>query len=420
MDNENITALDDLINAKRGKKKKDPTAGEKKQFLEAWIDLTSDEGFSERAERYLYDGFAFCGAEPFRAYLKHAQDPNKALTSLFTGKVYGENTDATFRMLTHLLALLLNENAEQNILAPIIKRLPGSSLNREKKRSGNAGKTMEKYFFAELNTEAELLPLNRIETKKVFIDEFCEMMLSIIESMKQTRELKKKVTANVSKVEAWIFDYSNSQEKNSDTGASQHFQIYSLKKHVLQDAPEKCQKTEDQTPEHRTTEEDLNAYFSELLAKVNKTASAIRAESTQQKNKADLLGQTLEAEHKKTQRAYQQIEEMKEMISSLQQNLLTAESEVAVLKKRVEQNEATIAEKEAEISERIKMADVLGRDRTKQTDEALQRLASKIRIEYRDFQDAVNIPMSCDLGENFRLQLQNVFDILEKGGMKIK
>ena len=33
---------------------------------------------------------------------------------------------------------------------------------------------------------------------------------------------------------------------------------------------------------------------------------------------------------------------------------------------------------------------------------------------------ALDVPMSCDLGENLRLQLQSIFDILEKGGMKIK
>jgi hypothetical protein len=82
--------------------------------------------------------------------------------------------------------------------------------------------------------------------------------------------------------------------------------------------------------------------------------------------------------------------------------------------------DAVIAEKNAEIEEKSKMADVLIRDRRKQADETLQRLASKIRVEYRDFVDALGVPMSCDLGENLKLQLQSVFDILEKGGMKIK
>ena len=91
-----------------------------------------------------------------------------------------------------------------------------------------------------------------------------------------------------------------------------------------------------------------------------------------------------------------------------------------MLRQTVEQRDAVIAEKNAEIAERVKMAEVLSRDRSKQADESLQRLASKIRVEYRDFVDALDAPMSCDLGENLRLQLQSIFDILEKGGMKFK
>ena len=90
------------------------------------------------------------------------------------------------------------------------------------------------------------------------------------------------------------------------------------------------------------------------------------------------------------------------------------------MKQESAKKDIVIAEKDAEISERIKMADVLSRDRSKQADETLQRLASKIKVEYRDFTDALDVPMSCDLGENLRLQLQSIFDILEKGGMKIK
>ena len=66
------------------------------------------------------------------------------------------------------------------------------------------------------------------------------------------------------------------------------------------------------------------------------------------------------------------------------------------------------------------MSEVLSRDRSRQADESLQRIASKIRVEYRDFKDAVNTPMTVDLGENLRIQLQSVFEILEKGGMKIE
>ena len=149
-------------------------------------------------------------------------------------------------------------------------------------------------------------------------------------------------------------------------------------------------------------------------------AWSVESEGVQLKNEIGALRQALESKNEKLQRTNQQIANQQETIAELKKKLAAAESDIFTLRQDVVQRDAVIAEKNAEIAERIKMADVLSRDRSKQADEALQRLAARIRVEYRDFMDALDVPMSCDLGENLRLQLQNIFDILEKGGMKIR
>ena len=65
------------------------------------------------------------------------------------------------------------------------------------------------------------------------------------------------------------------------------------------------------------------------------------------------------------------------------------------------------------------MIEALSRDRAKQSDEQLHRLASTLKVEYRDFKDAETLTMDCDLGENIREQLKNVFSILIKAGIKL-
>lgn len=162
------------------------------------------------------------------------------------------------------------------------------------------------------------------------------------------------------------------------------------------------------------------AYLTELLGKAAKATAVVKSESTQQRVKIDALTQTLESEQSKLRGANQQIADLQDTITELRKKLSAAEGDIFVLRQTVEQRDAVIAEKNAEIAERVKMAEVLSRDRSKQADESLQRLASKIRVEYRDFVDALDVPISCDLGENLRLQLQSIFDILEKGGMKFK
>ena len=45
------------------------------------------------------------------------------------------------------------------------------------------------------------------------------------------------------------------------------------------------------------------------------------------------------------------------------------------------------------------------------------RVAHQLQAEYSDFQDAQCMEMNIDLGENMRIQLENVFRILKKNGL---
>lgn len=424
-----VETLDALMKAKKEKKKKEPTIKEKEAFRSAWLGLVADTGLTGRAEQYLYEGFAFCGAEPFYAYLIQTEDPNATLATLFGGKYYGIDSNVSFRLMAHLLALMLNNNAPRNILAPIIKRLPSACVNKDKKRLGTAEKTLEKYFLAELRPDAELCPLADIGTKPVFINEFVALVSSIMDGIENAGSAKGVVVKNTAKIRKWLADYDFSQSVISDTKTD------SVTPASTTDAAEKAKivsvaynPPEDRVPAPKVTvaqpEEDtpadMIAYLAALLGKASKATAVVKAESTQQRVKIDALTQALETEQNKLHGTNQQITGLQDTITELRKKLSAAEGDIIVLKQTVEQRNAVIAEKDAEIAERVKMAEVLCRDRSKQADELLQRLASKIRVEYRDFVDALDVPMSCDLGENLRLQLQSIFDILEKGGMKIE
>ncbi len=424
-----IETLDALMKAKKEKKKKEPTIKEKEAFRSAWLSLVADTGLAGRAEQFLYEGFAFCGAEPFYAYLIQTEDQNATLATMFSGKYYGIDSNVSFRLVTHLLALMLNNNAPGNILAPIIKRLPGSCVNKDKKRLGTAEKTLEKYFLAELRPDAELCPLADIGTKPVFINEFVALVSSIMDGIENAGSTKGVVVKNIAKIRKWFADYDISQSVSADTKTDQV--IPEATKNTEEKArtisvADNSQEKKVQTPRvvvaqpEEKVPSDMIAYLTELLGKAAKVTTVVKAESTQQRVKIDALTQVLEGEQNKLQGANQQISDLQDTITELRKKLSATEGDIFALRQAVAQRDAAIAERDAEIAERVKMAEVLSRDRNKQADELLQKLASKIRIEYRDFVDALDVPMSCDLGENLRLQIQSIFDILEKGGMKIK
>lgn len=424
-----IETLDALMKAKKEKKKKEPTIKEKEAFRSAWLSLVANTGLAGRAEQFLYEGFAFCGAEPFYAYLIQTEDQNATLATMFSGKYYGIDSNVSFRLVTHLLALMLNNNAPGNILAPIIKRLPGACVNKDKKRLGTAEKTLEKYFLAELRPDAELCPLADIGTKPVFINEFVALVSSIMDGIENAGSTKGVVVKNIAKIRKWFADYDISQSVSADTKTDQVIpeatKITEEKANTMSVA-DNSQEKKVQTPRvvvaqpEEKVPSDMIAYLTELLGKAAKITTVVKAESTQQRVKIDALTQALEGEQNKLQGANQQISDLQDTITELRKKLSATEGDIFALRQTVAQRDAVIAERDTEIAERVKMAEVLSRDRNKQADELLQKLASKIRIEYRDFVDALDVPMSCDLGENLRLQLQSIFDILEKGGMKIK
>lgn len=424
-----IEILDSLMKAKKEKKKKEPTIKEKEAFRSAWLNLVADTGLTGRTEQFLYEGFAFCGAEPFYAYLIQTEDQNATLAAMFSGKYYGIDSNVSFRLVTHLLALMLNNNAPRNILAPIIKRLPGACINKDKKRLGTAEKTMEKYFLAELRPDVELCPLADIGTKPVFIKEFVTLVSSIMDGIENAGSAKGVVVKNIAKIRKWLADYDISQSVSADTKTDQVIPVpatVTAEKAKIAPAAATSPEEQVQIPKvvvaqyEEEAPTDMIAYLAELLGKAAKATAVVKAESTQQRVKIDALTQALEDEQNKLRGANQQIADQQDTITELRKKLSAAEGDIFVLRQTVEQRDAVIAEKDAEIAERVKMAEVLSRDRSKQADESLQRLASKIRVEYRDFVDALDVPMSCDLGENLRLQLQSIFDILEKGGMKFK
>ena len=54
-----------------------------------------------------------------------------------------------------------------------------------------------------------------------------------------------------------------------------------------------------------------------------------------------------------------------------------------------------------------------------QINEFKNKLSSKLRYLYIDFKDAENLPMSIDFGENLRLQMNEIFDILIRSDIKL-
>ena len=411
MENDCIDTLEHLFEIKREKKGKEPSKSERKQFCDIWVKLAVSEGYSERAEQYLYDGVSYCAAKPFKEYLARIENQEQGLQSFFAGKMYRTNTKTAFCLQTHLLALLLNDKKSVHLLPVVITNFSHTYFNKDKKRLGNIKSIMLKYFFEELNPKVHLVPLSEIDIKEqASIVDFISVVESTLEEI-DPNGLSQKRVANITKVKQWIDEYRQSK-------GSQTVSPLSINNSAEAVAPVVPMSTEPMTSGEPPV--DVAAYLIDLLNKADKAAVAVKSEYVQQKRKIDILTQELKEEQKKLQCTIHQIADQQMTIDELREELSAAKGDILILRQNIAQKDSIIAEKDAEIAERIKVTEILSRDKNKQADEWLQRFASRIRVEYRDFVDALDVPMSCDLGDNLKLQLQSIFDILEKGGMKLK
>ena len=92
--------------------------------------------------------------------------------------------------------------------------------------------------------------------------------------------------------------------------------------------------------------------------------------------------------------------------------LSAVNAEVMSLKQQIERLSA-------DLSANRQMVELLEQTGSKQSDETIKRISRKLKIEFEDYQDAVGLDMDADLGENMRLQLGSVFQILKENGFEL-
>jgi hypothetical protein len=406
MDNYN-EVLEYLIELK--KIKKEPNRVERDQFTEAWQCLVEAEGYSEDAEAFLYNGFTYCGASVVKDYVKSSDNPVEAIRKIFCGKMYGKNCASTVPILFHLLTLLLNEkHPDLLLISELFERIPSALKNKEGKIYGQADRALKKYILEDLHNES----LPSIDTlidnglKIVFVKELTVAFDEIISGMK-IDGFSKKCLKNIGLISSWLHP-EKMDEKTSENATVSHTETLAKKEKTAstEEVPQGSKTEEKPEAEELTPLEHSEKKLDEVTKQLNET----RDELEKQKKIVVLLKQQLSEITADRTRINELAEARQSRIYMLSEELLSVTKNEKKLQQEIDQLER-------KMQERMTMMEALSRDRARQSDEALNRLASKLRIEYRDFMDAVDIPMDSDLGENMREQLKNIFSILIKAGI---
>ena len=363
MVDECVNILEDLVNMK---KKTEASQEKKKSFYDNWLKLANIEGFNEKTERYLSEGFSFCGAKPFKQYMSQSSEPEVLMDKFFNGKLYGKDIGITFRQVSNLLALFLNDGNNANILSKLIEKFPIACQNKEGKQIGTASKTMEKYFFEELKPNVKFIPIAELPISSESKNTFVNLMFKFIAQMEKDGIVNK----NILQVKNWLEDYQKNNVTKNPVSPNQNNPIKPST--MLSNALSAIVKMENE-----------NEKYKEEIARIKK-----KFFEEQEKSKFN----------------YQRVEELTKDINAIKSEL-AAKNEL-------------LDRKEIEIADQIEMANTLEKEQSHQAEVVIRKIASQLKIEHQNLQMVLNIPMTSDLGESLRSQVKRIFAILERSGMK--
>ncbi len=178
-------------------------------------------------------------------------------------------------------------------------------------------------------------------------------------------------------------------------------------------------------PKIKTADENASKSIKKMTSRelVKLLESEIISEDKELKNLRSEIkskNHTIEEINKKLNKTAINEKRQEDIIQNLLKDKSSLEIENTELNTEIKDLNECISKMKKEIEDRKQFAETISKNREKQSEEYLNKLASKLKIEYTDFCDGREVEMTLDLGENMRSQLEAVFSILEKNGVKLK
>lgn len=189
-----MTCLQELCDRKSsGISKASKTDSEK--FCQEYRKLLDEEGYTQRAEQYLFDGFFYmqkAKTDVIYQYIASQEEKIDIYKKVIGGKRYSnlENSNDSRKKFILLLQLLVDflvdNRAEKVIISDIIKRLPGLSLTSKKTHLHNYEDEMNKHFFSRFKEIASSETINdlELELNEQDLEDFQKLIVDAIKDKK--------------------------------------------------------------------------------------------------------------------------------------------------------------------------------------------------------------------------------------------
>lgn len=427
--------LEGLISSK---KKSGANQLEAKQFSDAWIAYAKAVGINDDTVKILYDGFQFAAGAPLYRYIvdTHARSAYKSLLASAPTK---ENDQGTaLKVLINLLALELSAPTSDDSLRLIAHAIPGLSRNRDGKPFGSLARSIGRII-------AKPLAHKAINDAAAIDSGDASLILALLREPVESFATGAKTRSVEAKAAtmflAWLDGQAaqtktaESSNADEDGGASGQSEDCSRDEAGLSDeaaaavrhrtdreestgAAPSSSETGERNPQSSIRHLNSNANALDIDTVVAFLLSRKKDYESIQKDNASLREAEREA-MAKASHAKANLRSAQEELGMLRAQLSALNEKYARLQTEVQALKSTNESLAGELAATEKMLKTIDRRDARQADESTKRLASELKVEYRDFLDALDLTMDADLGENMREQLKNVFEILKSSGINL-
>lgn len=399
-------------------RKSETSKANRQEYFTEMKNLFAEEGYSTNAEKYLYEGFLFAGAEPLAFYVKNQSSDirTEILTTFINGRYYKDNERGiAFKMLVSLFCQTVNMFPEEiSFLKTIVRDLPVKSINKEKLMFKGIERTIEKYFVSSLHDNVSLPDLSQLNMEPKIVSEFCNLFSTAI------FELDEKTPENenvIKKIIQWLDIQSKAQENfdtvgiqvmENDTGsevipATETGKTEKSLKKV--DIPDFI-KLVDGIKMRLIATVDQNEFLGEKLNLLKNKTSELEVEISTLKKKNINLREVIARKGHEYEEILLETQTLMEKISACQDALAEQKGIIDTLSNENVRLNSIIS--------------VYSSDKQNSQSEQLNAIASKLKAEYTDFKEVEHEEISSNLGENFRQQIKTIFKILIKSGINVE
>ena len=382
------------------RQKKEPSKKDADEFEQLLLAAVEEVDLSKEPFALLCDGFRYAAARPLFKYFRSKSTSKQPYATLGAYEPIRKNSnELELRFFMSLLAFELMDPTSADQIAALLKKIPEASLTRDGKITGNLSAYVRRLMLSELAGGAIKADAFEIKMAAKDISRFVKLVGPIVSEAMENDRLKADERNAARSLQAWLDALYESEEKTEPI------------------------------PETNTPSEIADALVQEDARcsdayefSVDQIALAVKGLGTALKDrdrKIESLKSRIASSESEKARLKDHRDSLKERNAELQAALNKSHETIAGLNVKVASLEQQIAQLSMDLSANRQLIELLEQTGSKQSDETIKRISRKLRIEFADYQDAVSLDMNADLGENMRLQLGSVFQILKENGFEL-